>query len=97
MELRLRVSGDGDATVVSVDGRLAAETVRELRRTISGVTAPIVLDLRNLLSLDDAGVVALRELTSRGVVLRGMSPYVALLVDAPARLPGQERKSRPPL
>ena len=96
MELRLRVSGDGDSTIVNVDGRLAVETVRELQRLISGVAAPIVLDLRNLLSLDDAGVVALRELTSRGVALRGMSPYVALLMDAPTRLPGQDKKGRSP-
>ena len=96
MELRLRLGGDGESTIVNVDGRLAAETVRELQRLISSVAAPIVLDLRNLLSLDDAGVVALRELTSRGVALRGMSPYVALLVDAPTRLPGQDKKGRSP-
>ena len=92
MELRLSLARDGDATVVSVDGRLAVETVRELQRVISSATAPIVLNLRNLLSLDDAGVVVLRELTSRGVELKGMSPYVALMVDPPTRLPGQDKK-----
>jgi hypothetical protein len=40
----------------------------------------ISLDLSNLMSADDAGIVALRTLKGRGVRLTGASPYIGLLL-----------------
>jgi hypothetical protein len=80
MDLRLSVSREDDATVVHVDGRLAASGVRDLDRAVQAESGPVILDVTNLLSADDAGVAALRVLIRRGVPLRGASPYVALLL-----------------
>lgn len=87
MDLRLSVSREPKATVVHVDGRLAAHGVGDLESTVGGATGPVVLDLTNLLSADDAGVAALRLLSGCGVQLRGVSPYVSLLLrwDPPRR------------
>jgi hypothetical protein len=80
MALRLRVSREDEATVVHVDGRLAVPGIRDLDRTVAGTAGPVILDLTDLLSVDDAGVAALRLLGEHGVQLRGASPYVALLL-----------------
>jgi len=80
MDLRLTVSPEDGATVVHVDGRLSAHGVGDLESTVAGAAGPVVLDLSNLLSVDDAAVAALRSLTGRGVQLRGTSPYVSLLL-----------------
>ena len=80
MDLRLRVSHEDDATVVLVDGRLAVAGVPELDQAVAGATGAVILDLTNLLSADEAGVVALRLLAERGVRLRAASPYVTLLL-----------------
>jgi anti-anti-sigma regulatory factor len=82
MDLRLSVSREDGATVVHVDGRLAVHGVRDLESTVSGAAGPVVLDLSNLLSADDAGVAALRLMVERGVQLRETSPYVSLLLRA---------------
>ena len=81
MDLRVSVSREDEATVLHVDGRLAVDGVRDLNRTVEATRDPVILDLTNLLSADDAGVVALRLLTMRDSVrLRGASPYIALLL-----------------
>lgn len=80
MELRLSVSREDAITVIHVDGRLAASGMRDLDETITGVPGAMIIDLTNLLSADDAGIVALRVLSERGIQLRGASPYVALLL-----------------
>jgi anti-anti-sigma regulatory factor len=80
MDLRLTVNREATATAVHVDGRLTADGVHDLESTVAGAAGPVVLDLTNLLSVDDAGVAALRLLTGRGVQLRGTSPYVSLLL-----------------
>ena len=80
MDLRVSVSREDTATVVHVDGRLAARGLHDLDSTVGGTSGPVILDLTNLLSADDAGVAALRLLIERGVQLRGASPYVALLL-----------------
>lgn len=80
MVLRLRVSREDEATVVHVDGRLAVHGVHDLEATVGGAAGPVVLDLTDLLSADDAGVAALRLLVERGIRLRGTTPYVALLL-----------------
>ena len=47
MDLRVSVSRERDATVVHVDGRLAAQGVRDLESTVDGAAGPVVLDLSN--------------------------------------------------
>lgn len=80
MQLRLSISREGEATVVHVDGQLAAAAVGNLDRTLAGRLAPVILDVTHLLSADEAGVAALRLLVAQGVELRGVSPYLGLLL-----------------
>jgi hypothetical protein len=80
MDLRLTVGREDETMVVHVDGRLSVHGVRDLDSAVGGAAGPVVLDLTNLLSADDAGVAALRLLIERGVQLREASPYVALLL-----------------
>ena len=79
MELRLTATERDGSTIVHVDGRLAAGGVGELERLVRAVDGPVMIDLSNLLSADDAGVAALRTLAGQGARLVGASPYVALL------------------
>ena len=80
MDLHVSVSRELGATVVHVDGRLAVHGVRDRQITVGRTVGPVVRDLSNLLSADDAGVAALRLLMGCGIQLRGTSPYVALLL-----------------
>jgi anti-anti-sigma regulatory factor len=74
------VNREDEVTVVHVDGRLSVLGVRNLDCTITGAAGPVIVDLSNLLSADDAGVAALRLLSEQGVQLRGVSPYMTLLL-----------------
>ena len=67
-------------TVVEVDGRLQSADVDELTREFAAADGPIVVELSNLQSADDAGVEALRKLASAGVRFQGASEYIALLL-----------------
>ncbi len=68
-------------TVFRIDGRLTADDVPVLDESCSENGRPHVLDLSKLQSVDAAGSEKLRELASRGVEIRGASPYVQLLIE----------------
>ena len=68
-------------TVFRIDGRLTADDVPVLDESCSGIGKPHVLDLSKLQSVDAAGSEKLRELASDGVEIRGMSPYLKLLLE----------------
>ena len=80
MDLRVSVDRKGKTAVVHVDGRLAVCGVDDLDRAVRHAVGPVIVDLSNLWSADDAGVAALRLLMGRRVRLRGVSPYIALLL-----------------
>jgi hypothetical protein len=80
MDLRLSVNQEDATTVVHVDGRLALQGVSDLDGMVGVAPGPVILDLTYLLSVDDAGVAALRLHIERGVQLRGTSPYITLLL-----------------
>jgi hypothetical protein len=68
-------------TVVSATGRLAGSAVRELSRTCCSIGGEFVLDLTGLRSAGPDGVIAIRELICGGATLRGVSPFIRLLLD----------------
>ena len=81
MQLRLTVDREAeDRTVIHVDGRLAGSGVAQLVETCRGCEG-LVLDLANLLTVDDAGIAALRRLAGDGIELLNASPYVVLLLE----------------
>jgi hypothetical protein len=87
MDLRLTVSVQDTGTVVHADGRLGRQGVAELEGVVRMISGPVTFDLTNLLSADEAGVIALLGFSSRGVRLVGVSPYMALLLERERRDP----------
>lgn len=81
MSVRIATMIVDERTVVQVAGRLQASEVPELNKEVRSIVGPLVLDLSQLLSADKSGIEKLRELLSRGTELRGVSPYLQLLLN----------------
>jgi len=82
MGIRITKTASDREAVLRVDGQLRAENVAELTREQRSVEGPLVLDLSNLQSADEAGVDVLLELISMGIRIRGASPYIELLLNS---------------
>ena len=82
MGIRIIKTSNDRETVLRVDGQLRAENVAELTKEQRSVEGPLVLDLSNLQSADEAGVDVLLELISTGTRIRGASPYIELLLNS---------------
>ena len=80
MSVRVTPTIDGERTVLQVAGRLESADLSELDKEIRSLDGPLVLDLSELLSADEAGIEKLRELLSAGAELRGASHYVQMLL-----------------
>jgi hypothetical protein len=93
MEVRIEPLVKGSMTVVTIAGRLAASCVPELHKLCRSVEGALALNLSDLVSADDEGLKALRELEEWGAELRGVSPFIRLLLasdptgDLPVRDP----------
>ncbi len=83
MALRVTVTEAEDLTVLRVDGRLAGDGVSELDRACRAARRPVALDLANLTQADESGVALLRRLSGAGIHILGVSPYIALRLNAP--------------
>jgi ABC-type transporter Mla MlaB component len=78
LTLRITPVPSDDHETLRLEGRLRAQEVPELERSVeAGVRA---LDLEGLLSADEEGLAALRRLRDRGVEIRNPSHYLALLL-----------------
>ncbi len=79
--IRITHTTEPGRTVFRIDGRLTSDELPVLERKCREVGRPHVLDLSDLVSADAAGSEKLREFASRGVEIRGASPYLKLLLD----------------
>jgi hypothetical protein len=78
LTLRITPVPSDDPGILCLEGRLGAGEVPELElSTDAGVRA---LDLKDLLSADEAGLAALRRLRDRGVEIRNPSHYLSMLL-----------------
>jgi hypothetical protein len=99
---RLIVAEAPDLTTIRVVGRLRDEAVAVLGDACGAARRPIVLDLSDLTSASDAGVLLLGRLAGEGVHLLGASHYMRLLLErasapaAPRRRRGGRPASHPP-
>ena len=66
--------------VLQIAGQLAGVGVLELERECRAAGLPIALDLSNLRWADSDGVQSLKTFVDKGAQLRGMSPYVKMLL-----------------
>ena len=81
MTVRIDTTTEGSKTIVSVAGRLEGPGVRELLRTCCSIAGEFVLDLAGLRSADPEGIEAIQKAVSGGAKLRGVSPFIRLLLD----------------
>jgi hypothetical protein len=80
----ITVTEESAGTQVRVDGWLAGDGVTEFVRVLNAAAAPVRLFASDLRGADAAGVSVLRRLAGEGVPMVGLSPYLRLLVAAPA-------------
>ena len=80
MLVRITQHSEDSLTVVTIHGSLRREGVAELERLCQGVPPPLALDLTYLRWVDAAGITLLNTLADAGAQLRGVSPYIALLL-----------------
>jgi hypothetical protein len=98
MAFRLIVAEAPDLTTVRVIGRLGDDSVALLSDASGRARRPLVLDLSELTTACDAGVLLLRRLSAEGVHLLGASRYVSLLLAGPEQptVPApRRRRGRP--
>ena len=81
MSVRIETTSEGSKTIVSVAGRLVGSATHEFLRACRSTKSEFVLDLSGLLSADSEGIEAIRELVHEGRKLRGVSPFIRLLLD----------------
>lgn len=81
MNVRITPTLDGERLVLKVAGRLQSADLSELDKEVRLGDGAFVLDLSELLSVDEAGIKRLRELSSNGAELRDASQYVQMLLD----------------
>jgi ABC-type transporter Mla MlaB component len=84
MLLRITQTTEGPTTVITVAGQLVGDGVAELARVSQAAVPPLALDLTHLQQADADGIALLKALADAGAQLRGVSPYIALLLDHPS-------------
>lgn len=80
MVVRITKTNCRNRTVLKVDGLLQAADVAALNGEWASARAPVTLELAELQSADFQGVEAIHQLVSQGARLRGLSPYLELLL-----------------
>jgi hypothetical protein len=73
---------EGGQPVVYLAGRISVSEVVQLETLRAGPGEPLLLDLSQVISADDAGIATLRTLRRQGAQLRAASPYLRLLIEA---------------
>jgi hypothetical protein len=81
--LRIIQTTDGPTPVLSIEGRLVEAGVAELERIYQAAIPPIAIDLTHLQWVDTHGSSTINALADAGAELRGISPYISLLLDRP--------------
>jgi anti-anti-sigma regulatory factor len=81
--LRILQTVEGPTTVLSIEGRLVGAGVGELKRTCQDAAPLIAIDLTHLHWADAQGISTLNAMADAGLELRGVSPYIALLLNRP--------------
>jgi len=84
MPFKAEVVDDGGRITLRLAGRLDLEQSSELLHLYDETRGATRLDLSDLLSADAAGLDTLRTLRSRGAGLVGLTPYLALQMEASA-------------
>ncbi len=90
MTFRITISEESGVQVMRLAGWLENEAVDELGRALSDTSGPLRLELAELRSANQPGVMLLRALHAGGVSLVGASPFIRQLL-------GSETSRPPPI
>lgn len=80
MGFRIEVKVEAELTVLQISGQLDALALLELDRLCRSTPGSLCIDLTNLKSSEYEGARFIKELEVNGVILRGVSPYIQLLL-----------------
>ena len=80
MTIRITKTIDSETTVLHVAGGLMSEDMCLLSTESQNIDGPMALELSELKTADPDGVAMLREIASLGAELRGVTPYIDLLL-----------------
>lgn len=80
MSFRIEVKREDELTVLHMSGQLDAQALLELDRLCRSTPGSLCIDLTNLKSSEYEGACFIKELEMTGVELRGVSPYIRLLL-----------------
>ena len=81
MRVRITTLIGAKTTTIRVEGWLGVLEANELLGECRSADQPLRLSLEGLISMDDAGIRALRALKAHGAELTGASPYVQQLLN----------------
>jgi hypothetical protein len=93
--LRITIDHESRIQVVRLAGWLEAGVVAELERVVGEASGPLRLDLTELRSADQAGVICLRALHGRGASFVGASPFIRLLLGIETSRPPPRGEPKP--
>jgi anti-anti-sigma regulatory factor len=80
MAVRIFSASEATATVVRIAGKLRAEDLGELERETREAAGSLILEISELTFVDTEGARTLKALVRQGAEIRGMSPYLGLLL-----------------
>ena len=80
MVVRITKTNLAERTVLQVDGLLQGADLEALSQECQSARGSVTLELSQLQSADACGVEAIHELVLHGATLRGLSPYLELLL-----------------
>jgi anti-anti-sigma regulatory factor len=91
--LKIQRATDGAMTVLTVSGRLDADNINELRRSLDTLPEgdPVALDLADLLLADREAIRFLGDREASGqIMLRHCPPYIRTCLESRGFLPDSE-------
>jgi hypothetical protein len=81
MDVRIEKQTAVEVTIILISGELKGQGIFELDRICHETEGALSLDLGNLRSVGEEGILLLRTLVARGAALTGVNPYLGLLLE----------------
>jgi hypothetical protein len=90
MTLRIVLESLDPGTLLRVAGALSGAEVTELENCCRKAKPPLTLELEDVVSADEPGLVLLRSVAAEGATLVGTSPYLSMRLGRPSGVEGDK-------
>jgi hypothetical protein len=80
MNYKLEIIKETNAAVLIVSGILSAKSAIEIDRFCKETTGNIRIDVKNVTGYETEGARFIKEISKKGVILTGVSPFLSLLI-----------------